>query len=54
MMWENWEYDIDTKVFKIAKIIIESTCKAGLGKKAGKELSIVNQCWIPSIMFTIK
>ena len=30
-------------------------CEVELGEKAGEELSyIVNQCWTPSIMFTIK
>ena len=45
MAQEDQEYDIGTEVFRIAEIVMESKCKARLGKKAGEELSyIVNQC----------
>ena len=35
-------------------MIMSSKCETEVDKKAGKELSIVNQCEISSIMFTIK
>ena len=54
MMQEDQEYDIGTEVFRIAEVVMKSTCEIRLGEKAGKELSIVNQCQISSITFTIQ
>ena len=54
MMQEDQEYDISTEMFRIAEVVMGPTCKIRLGKKAGEELNIVNQCQIPSIMFTIQ